>query len=114
MATWLIVFLCALAAVALFVLGMSLTLMIKGHNIDSEISTNKNMQRLGIRCAVQESREDTGQVDCADAGCTGNCSACDIGENAADTPSHSERSDTAAHAPKPASRTGTAGTKKEE
>lgn len=78
MATWLIVFLCALAAVALFVLGMSLTLMIKGRNIDSEISTNKNMQRLGIRCAVQESREDTGQAGCADAGCAGNCSACDI------------------------------------
>ena len=78
MPTWLIVFLFALGAVALFVVGMSLTLMIKGHHIDSEISTNKNMQRLGIRCAVQESREDSGQTDCADAGCSGNCSACDI------------------------------------
>ena len=61
MPTWLIVFLFALGAVALFVVGMSLTLMIKGHHIDSEISTNKNMQRLGIRCAVQESREDSGK-----------------------------------------------------
>lgn len=78
MAAWSILFLCAFVAVALFVIGMSLTLMIKGHPIDSEISTNKDMQRLGIRCAVQESREDSGQVDCADAGCTGNCSACDI------------------------------------
>ena len=78
MPTWLIVFLFALGSVALFVVGMSLTLMIKGHHIDSEISTNKNMQRLGIRCAVQESREDSGQTDCADAGCAGNCSACDI------------------------------------
>ena len=78
MPTWLILLLCAILAVGLFVLGMSLTLMIKGHNIDSEISTNKNMQRLGIRCAVQESREDSGQTDCADAGCSGNCSACDI------------------------------------
>ena len=51
MPTWLIVFLFALGAVALFVVGMSLTLMIKGHHIDSEISTNKNMQRLGIRIA---------------------------------------------------------------
>ena len=56
MPTWLIVFLFALGAVALFVVGMSLTLMIKGHNIDSEISTNKNMQRLGIKCAVHETR----------------------------------------------------------
>ena len=58
MPTWLIVFLFALGAVALFVVGMSLTLMIKGHHIDSEISTNETSQRLGIRCAVQESRED--------------------------------------------------------
>lgn len=78
MAAWSILFLCALGAVALFVVGMSLTLMIKGHHIDSEISTNKDMQRLGIRCAVQESREDSGQVDCTEPGCTGNCSACDI------------------------------------
>ena len=53
MAAWSILFLCALGAVGLFVVGMSLTLMIKGHHIDSEISTNKDMQRLGIRCAVR-------------------------------------------------------------
>ena len=81
MPTWLIVFLFALGAVALFVVGMSLTLMIKGHNIDSEISTNKNMQRLGIKCAVHETREADGSADCANgqpAGCSGNCGACDI------------------------------------
>lgn len=84
MPTWLIVFLFALGAVALFVVGMSLTLMIKGHNIDSEISTNKNMQRLGIKCAVHETREADGSAGCSDthtaAGCSGNCSACDIEE----------------------------------
>ena len=81
MPTWLIVKLCAVAAVGLFVVGMSLTLMIKGHHIDSEISTNKNMQRLGIKCAVHETREADGSADCADgqpAGCSGNCGACDI------------------------------------
>ncbi len=81
MPTWLIVILCAVAAVGLFVVGMSLTLMIKGHHIDSEISTNKNMQRLGIKCAVHETREADGSADCADghpAGCSGNCGACDI------------------------------------
>jgi hypothetical protein len=78
MAHWLIVLLFSIAAVALFVIGMSLTLMIKGHNIDSEIATNKNMQKLGIKCAVQESREDSGQTDCNDNACSGNCSACDI------------------------------------
>lgn len=72
-----IAILAAIVFVAFFVVGLSLTLIFKGHNIDSEIATNKNMQRLGIKCAVQESREDEG-ADCADAGCSGNCSACDI------------------------------------
>ena len=84
MPSWLILLLCAVAAVGLFVLGMSLTLMIKGHNIDSEISTNKNMQRLGIKCAVHETREADGSAGCSDthtaAGCSGNCSTCDIEE----------------------------------
>ena len=83
MPAWLIVILCAVAAVGLFVVGMSLTLMIKGHFIDSEISTNKNMQRLGIKCAVQETREADGTPECSDGGaalpgCTDNCGACDI------------------------------------
>ena len=73
----------ALLAVGFFVLGLSLTLMIKGHHIDSEISTNKDMQRLGIKCAVQETREMDGSASCSESasplqGCSGNCGACDI------------------------------------
>ena len=73
----------AILAVGFFVLGLSLTLMIKGHHIDSEISTNKDMQRLGIKCAVQETREMDGSASCSEnasplQGCTGNCGACDI------------------------------------
>ena len=75
--TILIVILISIGLVGFFFLGMSLTQIFKGHDIDSEIATNKNMQRLGIKCAVQESREDTG-TDCADVGCHGNCSSCDI------------------------------------
>ena len=77
MPSWLVVVLVSIAAVALFVAGLSITIIVKGRFIDSEISTNKNMQKLGIKCAVQESREDTG-TDCADLGCHGNCSSCDI------------------------------------
>lgn len=68
----------AIAAVAFFVLAMSLTLMIKGHHIDSEISTNKDMQRLGIKCAVQETREDMAAESCDDNPCSGNCAGCDV------------------------------------
>lgn len=80
--TWVVVVLVAIAFVAFFVVGMSLTLIFKGHHIDSEISTNKDMQRLGIKCAVQEAREESGEDDCRDVGCTGNCAGCDIDHKA--------------------------------
>ena len=68
----------AVGAVGFFVLAMSLTLIFKGHHIDSEISTNKNMQKLGIKCAVQETREDMAAENCDDSPCSGNCAGCDI------------------------------------
>ncbi|MFI3316024.1 MAG: hypothetical protein SNF93_00405 [Rikenellaceae bacterium] len=78
MSTFLFVFLFCVGAVAIFVLGLSITLMVKGHFVDSEIATNKNMQKLGIRCAVQESRTDEQGVSCNDVGCSGNCAGCEI------------------------------------
>ena len=50
------------------------------HDIDSEISTNKEMQRRGIKCAVQETREAMQQADCSDTSgfCSGNCAGCDV------------------------------------
>ena len=84
MSNTLVVILVAIAALALFVLAMSLTLIFKGHHIDSEISTNKNMQKLGIKCAVQETREDMAAEDCEeDSLCSGNCAGCDIDHNTA-------------------------------
>ena len=78
MSQLLTIILVAAGAVGFFVLAMSLTLIFKGHHIDSEISTNKDMQRLGIKCAVQETREDMAAEDCAPTGCSGNCAGCDI------------------------------------
>lgn len=77
---WLIVVLCTAAAVACFVAGMSLTLIIKGRHIDSEISTNAEMRRRGIKCAVQEAREQMRQDGCDDTDplCSGNCAGCDV------------------------------------
>ena len=79
----LLVILIAIGAVAFFALALSLTLLVKGHHIQSEISTNPNMQRLGIKCAVQETREDINREACDDnpSACTGNCAGCDIEAN---------------------------------
>lgn len=43
MTDW-IIFVIAIGAVALFVLGLSLTQIFKGHPIDSEIGTNRHMR----------------------------------------------------------------------
>lgn len=74
-----ITILAAVVVVGFFALAMSLTYIFKGHHIESEISTNPNMQKLGIKCAVQETREDMGLNDCdTDSICSGNCAGCDI------------------------------------
>lgn len=79
MSEYFITILFAIGAVALFAVALSLTLIFKGHHIESEISTNKNMQRLGIKCAVQETREDMAAGDCTESiGCSGNCAGCDV------------------------------------
>ncbi len=83
MENWLFVLLVSIGAVAFFAVGMSITLMMKGHFIDSEISTNKHMRAMGIKCAVQETRIDQDHVNCHDYGCHSNCAACDIDHEAA-------------------------------
>lgn len=84
MSSILITIIAAIVVVGFFALAMSLTYLIKGHHIESEISTNPNMQKMGIKCAVQETREDMGLTDC-DTGslCSGNCAGCDIDHNEA-------------------------------
>ena len=84
MSTLLTTIIAAIAIVGFFALAMSLTYLIKGHHIQSEISTNPHMQKMGIKCAVQETREDMGLNDCDDDNiCSGNCAGCDIDHNAA-------------------------------
>ena len=79
MSTLLVTIIAAIAVVGFFALAMSLTYIFKGHHIESEISTNPNMQKMGIKCAVQETREDMGLNDCeSDNICSGNCAGCDI------------------------------------
>ena len=53
-----LIFVIAVVVVGLFILGMSLTLILKGHHIDSEIGENKNMRARGIKCTAQQFREE--------------------------------------------------------
>jgi len=60
MTDW-IIFVIAIGAVALFVLGLSLTQIFKGHPIDSEIGTNRHMRQRGIRCTAGEFMREEGK-----------------------------------------------------
>ena len=79
MATLSVLLLFSVGAVLFLVVGLSLTLMIKGHHIDGEISTNRHMRERGITCAVHDAV--SGAADqsenCADSLCGDkNCATC--------------------------------------
>ena len=77
---WLI-FLIAVGVVAFFVVGMSLTIIFKGHYMESEIGENRHMKARGIRGASQQLREEEaalrGDSSADDGACSsGSCSSC--------------------------------------
>lgn len=49
-----VVFLVAVVAVALMMIGLSITLMRKGHNIQGDVGDNPQMQSLGLECALKD------------------------------------------------------------
>jgi uncharacterized protein YneF (UPF0154 family) len=81
MSSILVVIIASIIVVAFFFVGLGLTRMVKGHDIQSEISTNPHMQERGIKCAMQQEREAQleamGKDGCAtNVDCNGECSAC--------------------------------------
>lgn len=81
MSQFLTIVLIAAFVVALFMLGLSITLIRKGHHIKSEISENENMRKLGIKCAAQQMREEEAALrgDPFSAGdCSAGCGDCRI------------------------------------
>ena len=81
MSSILVVIVASIIVVAFFFVGLGLTRMIKGHDIQSEISTNPHMQARGLKCAMQQEREAQleamGEEGCStNINCNGECSAC--------------------------------------
>ncbi len=68
MPNWLLIILISVSAVTLFVVGLSLSLIVRGRHIDSEIDTNPNMKRLGITCTAKD-----GAATCEDDTVCGDC-----------------------------------------
>ena len=67
-------------AVGLFVLGLSITQLRKGRDLESDVGSNRAMRRMGIECASAQIRREeaqrTGRKDYASAGCDGACGSC--------------------------------------
>ncbi len=80
-ASWAVI-LFAIGFVALFVLGMSLTLIFKGHNIKSEIGDNEHMKARGIKCTLEPTDSDqlTVNSDRYDCRSEAGCNRCNIKE----------------------------------
>ncbi len=82
MQTLFVLFIVAVAAIALFGLGMGLSIIFKGHYMQSEIGDNPHMQQQGIKCAAQQIRDEEralrGEEVCADL-LGSSCGSCTVG-----------------------------------
>lgn len=80
MSATLITVLIAVGAVAIFVLALSITLIRKGRNLESDVGSNREMKRRGIECAQAEIRrqeaERLGNKAYLSPGCDGACGTC--------------------------------------
>lgn len=56
-------------------LGLSITLIRKGHNIEGDVGDNRDMKRLGLKCTIEEM---SGGHDECPAGGDQCCSHCDV------------------------------------
>ena len=85
MSTFLITVLIAVVALAFFVLGLSITRIRKGHDLESDVGSNRDMKRLGIECASaqirREEAERLGNKAYFSEGCDGSCGSCSTQAN---------------------------------
>lgn len=80
-----IIFIITVIALGLFVLGLSITLMRKGHNIQGDVGENDAMRERGLECTASvirreqlelEGRSDQEIAKIMGEQCTGCCSSC--------------------------------------
>lgn len=55
-------------------IGLSLTLIFKGHNLESEVGDNRHMKKMGIKCTSQQLREEERALRGEDCGSLTDCS----------------------------------------
>lgn len=74
-----ITILIALAVVAFMFVGLALTRIIKGRDLQSDVGNNDHMKAKGLVCASKQFREEEGLSECGeDPTSCGDCGSCDI------------------------------------
>ena len=81
MSQFIFIVLITMAAVAFFAGALFLPWLLKGHNRDAEIGTNRHMQERGIQCPAREEEADfcsgkSGEMSQASGECAMECSEC--------------------------------------
>lgn len=71
-----ITFFIAIIALALFVLGLSITLIRKGRNIQSDVGSNDEMKRRGVACTIEQMGGTSCASSCATDGTPPLCGDC--------------------------------------
>lgn len=76
-----IIFIITVAALALFVLGLSLTLIFKGRNIQGDVGGNEQMRKRGLECTSAAIRREQAELEGrafegGDFMCNDCCSTC--------------------------------------
>lgn len=70
----------AILAVIFLIVGLSITLMRKGHDLESDVGSNREMKKRGIECASaqirREEAERLGRKEYLTSGCVENCEEC--------------------------------------
>ena len=80
----------AIGAVALLVVGYSITYFFKGRHVQSEVGDNDHMKAMGLKCASRQIREDEAELRgvpvseiqgiCSEADCEVCLTSCDTTE----------------------------------
>lgn len=67
----------ALIVVAFLFLGLALTRMIKGKDLQGDVGNNDHMREKGLVCAAKQFRDEEGISDCGDGVSCGDCGTCE-------------------------------------
>lgn len=62
-----VIFLVSIISLGLFMLGLSITLIYRGHHIQGDVGDNDAMRSLGLRCSLEQ----MGGAGCGGDGCGG-------------------------------------------